>query len=109
MRRPTRRGPRWWHVGVPVLALGGLLVLEHQAPLSPGGHTIAQLVIALLMYGVVRYWLHHNRGALLHEAYERARPQEVTRSTRQPRRESIRRARAPWDDAGRPWQNNGHD
>jgi hypothetical protein len=40
----------------------GLLVLEPQGPLSPAGHPIAQLVLALLMYGVVVIWLWGNRS-----------------------------------------------
>ena len=106
MRRHTRQGPRWWHIGVPVFVLGGLLVLEPQAPLSPGGHKVAQLVIALLMYGMVMYWLRRNRGALIHEAYEREKAQEDTRRTRQ--REIIMRDHESWDDAELPWQHKRH-
>ena len=67
-----RRGPRWWNVWLPLLLLllGGLLVLEPQGPLSPGGQPIAQLVLALLMYGVVAVWLRCNRGALVNKAYD---------------------------------------
>lgn len=102
-----RPGPMWWHAWVPLLLLGGLLVLEHQAPLSPGGHQIVQLALTLLMYGVVVGWLRRNRGALLQEAYERAQQEGVDKTTSQ-RRESAMSADEPWDVAGLPWQNNGH-
>jgi len=109
MIRHTRQGPRWWHAWVPLLLLGGLLVLEHQAPLSPGGHTIAQVVLTLLMYGVLVCWLRHNRGALVHEAYEREQAQARRHTTRQPGRECDINDDEPWDDAEWPWPSHGHD
>jgi hypothetical protein len=69
--RHKRQGPRWWNVWLPILLLflvGGLLVLEPQAPLSPGGHKIAQMAIALLMYGLVTCWVWCNRVALILES-----------------------------------------
>jgi hypothetical protein len=107
----TRQGPRWWNIWLPLLLLllGGLLVLEPQGPLSPGGHPIAQLVLALLMYGVVMLWLRCNRGALVREAYEREQAQERMRVARQQRREPAMSTREPWDDAWPPWHNNGYD
>ena len=102
-----RRGPTWWHAWVPLLLLGGLLVLEHQAPLSPGGHKIVQLALTLLMYGVVVGWLRCNRGALVHEAYERAQQEGVEKTT-PPRRASAMSDHELWDAVGLPWQNHGH-
>ena len=107
--RYTRQGPRWWCAWVPLLGLGGLLILESQAPLSPAGHRVAQLIMTLLMYGVVMGWLRRNHGALVHEAYEREQAQEYTREARQLRRASVRSDDASWDDAWLPWQSNGHD
>jgi hypothetical protein len=94
---------------VPLLLLGGLLVLEHQAPLSPGGHTIAQVVLTLLMYGVLMYWLRRNRGALVNEAYEREQAQARQHTTRQPQRECVMDDDEPWNDATLPWHSHGHD
>lgn len=106
-----RQGPRWWNVWLPLLLLllGGLLVLEPQGPLSPGGHSIAQLVLALLIYGVVVIWLRCNRGALVNKEYEREQAQERRRAARQQRREPIMSDHEPWDDAELPWHSNGHD
>jgi hypothetical protein len=106
-----RRNLRWWNIWLPLLLLlfGGLLVLEPQAPLSPGGHPIAQLVLALGMYGVVVLWLRCNRGALLHEAYEREQAQERARRLRQQMRVPAIHDDVPWDDAWPPWHSNGHD
>jgi hypothetical protein len=107
----TRQDPRWWNIWLPLLLLllGGLLVLEPQGPLSPGGHPITQLVLALLMYGVVVLWLWCNRGAFINKAYEREQAQERMRASRQQKREIMMSDSEPWDDAWPPWQSNGHD
>jgi hypothetical protein len=84
-------------------------MLEHQAPLSPSGHTIAQVVLTLLMYGVLIYWLRRNRGALINEAYEREQAQTQRHTTRQPERERVMDDEEPWDDATLPWHSYGHD
>ena len=103
-----RRGPTWWHVWLPLLLLGGLLVLEHQSPLSQGGHKIVQLALTCLMYGVIVVWLRRNRGALINQAYEHERKERVYKIM-QRRRELAMSDEEPWDDAWRPWQRNGHD
>ena len=84
MTQYRRRRPRWYNIWLPLLLLlfGGLLVLEPQGPLSSGGPPIAQLVLALLMYGVVAIWLQCNRRALRNQSYERAQAQERRRATR---------------------------
>jgi hypothetical protein len=106
----TYRGPRWWHVWVPLLLVGGLLVLEPQTPLSPGGHQVAQFLIALLMYGIFISWLWCSRGARLHEEYEREQVQEHRRRARQQRRELSRSTHKLWEDTWQPWQSsNGHN
>jgi hypothetical protein len=53
----TYQAPRGWHVWIPLLLLGGLLVVEPQIPLSPGGHEAVQFLIVSLMYGVFMSWL----------------------------------------------------
>lgn len=98
----TRQGPRWWHTWVPFLLLGGLLVLEPHAPLSPGGHQGVQLAITLLMYGVVLYWLRRNRGALVYKEYEREQAQVRTHTARQRRRDLVMGDDEPWDEAESP-------
>jgi hypothetical protein len=107
----TRQGPRWWNIWLAflLLLLGGLLALEPQGPLSPGGHPIAQLVLALLMYGVVVIWLWCNRGAIVNKEYEREQAQERRRAARQQRRERMMSDHEPWDDAWQSWQSDGHD
>jgi hypothetical protein len=105
----TFQRPRWWHVWVPLLLVGGLLVVEPQTPLSPGGHQAAQFLIVLLMYGIFMRWLWCSRGARLHEAYEREQGQEQRRRARQQRRELSRSTHTSWEDTWQPWQrNNGH-
>src|SRR6266540_1646118 len=93
-----RRGPRWWNVWLPflLLLLGGLLVLEPQGPLSPGGQPIAQLVLALLMYSVVAVWLRCNRGALVNKEYEREQAQVHTHTAKQQRRNLVMSDDEPW-------------
>ena len=95
-------------VWITLLLCGGLLVLESQATLSPGGHQVALLAMALLMYGLVACWLRHNRGALINEEYEREQKEGVYKTIQQ-RRESALSDYEPWDDAGLPWQRNGHN
>ena len=85
--RHTRQGPRWWQTGVLPLLLGGLLALEPQAPLSPGGHKVALLAMTLLMYGIVACWLRDNRGALINETYAR---EQARRGNAEPGNSSAR-------------------
>jgi hypothetical protein len=108
----TRQGPIRRNAWVPpilLLLLGGLLVLEAQAPLPPWGRPIVQLVLALLAYGVFRLWLRCNRGALVHKAYEQERAQKCARPFRQQMRVPAMHDDEPWDDAWPPWHSNGHD
>src|SRR5262249_50986788 len=109
--RHTRQGPRWWNVWLPLilLLLGGLLLLEPESPLSPAGHSIVQVVLALLIYGVVVIWLRYNRGALLNKEYEREQAQGRAFMARQPRQEPIIHDNEPWDEAWPPWQSHEHD
>ena len=99
MMRHTRQGPRWWKTGGLLLLLGGLLVLEPQAPLSPGGHKVALLAMTLLMYGIVACWLRYNRGALINETYAREQAQEWRRRARQQQRALVMSDDEPWEDA----------
>ena len=106
----TYRGLRWWQVWVPLVLVGVLLVLEPQAPLSPGGHQVAQFLIVLLMYGVFMSWLWCYRGARLHEEDEREQAHERARQDRQQRRALAMRIYMPWEDASSPWySSNGHN
>jgi hypothetical protein len=89
---------------------GGLLVLEPQAPLSPGEHQVAQFLIVLLMYGVFMGWLWCYRGARLHEEYEREQAHECARKARQQRRERAMSTSMTWEDTSPPWhRSNGHN
>lgn len=97
-----RQGPRWRSAWLPLLLLGGLLVLEPRIPLSSGGHQVVQLTIALCMYNVVVCWLRRNRGALVNEEYEREQAQERMHMARQSRREPARSDHDSWDNAGLP-------
>ena len=106
----TRQRPRCWHVWVPLVLVGGLLVLEPQAPLSPGGHQVAQFLIVLLMYGVFMGWLWCYREVRLHEEDECEQAHERARKARQQRRELAMSAYAPWEGTSRSWHSrNGHN
>jgi hypothetical protein len=99
-----------WYVWVPpllVLLLVGLLVLEPQGPRTPAGHPIAQLVLALLIYGVVMIWLWCIRWALTNKADKRAQQQERVHMVRQQLQEPVISTHESWDDVLLPWQNNG--
>ena len=99
----TCQSPRWWHVWVPLVLVGGLLVLEPQAPLPPGGHQVAQFLIMLLMYGVFMGWLWCYRGTHLHEEDEREQVHERARKARQQRRELAMSLYVPWEGTSRSW------
>jgi hypothetical protein len=106
----TCRGLRWWQVWMPLVLVGGLLVLEPQAPLSPDGHQVTQFLIVLLMYGVFMGWLWCYRGAHLHEEYEREQAHERARKARQQRRTLTMSTYVPWEDTSRSWHSsNGHN
>jgi hypothetical protein len=81
MHKP--RGPAWWMLYVLVPLMGGLLVVEHRAALSPGWHTAVQISIVLFIYGLAWLWLRANALALLcvhHDAHERAYADEANRA-----------------------------
>jgi hypothetical protein len=102
--------PQWWHVCVPLLLVGGLLGLEPQAPLSPGGHQVAQSLIMLLMYGVFMGWLWCCRGTHLHKEYEREQAHNYARKARQQRRELAMSPCMSREDTLRSWHSrNGHN
>ena len=106
----TCRGLRWWQVWVPLVLVGGLLVLEPQAPLSPDGHQVTQFLIVLLMYGVFMSWLWCYRGARLHEEDEREQAHERVRKARQQRRALAMSTSVLWEDTSRSWHSrNGHN
>jgi hypothetical protein len=52
--------PAWWLLYTLGPAMGGLLLVESRASLSPGGHTAVQVGIVLFIYGVVWLWLRVN-------------------------------------------------
>ena len=62
---PKTREPAWWMRYALVPVMGGLLVLEFRAPLSPGGHKGVQVGIVLFIYGLVWLWLRANAFRLL--------------------------------------------
>jgi len=104
-----RRDPKWWSAWLLRFLLGGLLVLEPYLPLCSGGHQIAQLTIALCMYGGGVGWLRRHRGALVNEEYEREQAEERLHTARPSRRDPARSGHDSWDNTGLPWHSNGHD
>ena len=98
----TYQSPRWWHVWVPLALVAGLLGLESQAPLSPGGHQVAQFLLSLLMYGVFLGGCGARVETRLQEAYERVQTQEHLRRARQQRRDRSRALTSPGRIPGSP-------
>jgi hypothetical protein len=47
--------PAWWLLYTLMPVMGGLLLVESRASLSPGGHKAVQVGIVLFTYGLV--WL----------------------------------------------------
>lgn len=64
-----RRRPSWWQLWLLLPALGILAFLEARAPLSPAGHTVVEVAIVLVIYGLVSVWLRANRARLLRESH----------------------------------------
>jgi hypothetical protein len=60
----TQRRPAWWMLYALVPVMGGLLLLESRASLSPGWHKAVQIGIILFVYGLVWVWIRANDGAL---------------------------------------------
>ena len=98
-----RQGPTWWNAWVPLLLLGGLLVLERQAPLSPGGHRVVELMIALLLYGLVMCWLWYTR-----DHHWRQKGQKQAHKARKSGLASAMSDFEPWEDSWLLSQRNGH-
>lgn len=63
----ARRKPPWWMLYALVPLMGGLLVVESQASLSPGWHKGVQIGIILFIYGLAWLWLWPNDLALRHD------------------------------------------
>jgi len=63
-----RRRPSWWQLWLLLPALGILAFLEARASLSPAGHTVVEVAIILVVYGLVSVWLRANQAELLRES-----------------------------------------
>jgi hypothetical protein len=61
---PKTRAPAWWTLYALVPVMGGLLVSEFRAPLSPGWHKAVQVGIILFVYSFVWVWLRANDRAM---------------------------------------------
>ena len=85
------REPAWWMLYALVPVMGGLLVLEFRAPLSPGWHKGVQVGIILFVYGLVWVWLRANDIAMLHESVNRAPLYREARDDRDAAQRSARR------------------
>ena len=68
---PKTRAPAWWTLNALVPVMGGLLVLEFRAPLSPGWHKAVQVGIILFVYSFVWVWLRANDRAMLLDSANR--------------------------------------
>ena len=63
-----KRHPSWWQLWLLLPALGILAFLEAGASLSPAGHTVVEVAIILVVYGLASVWLRANQAALLRES-----------------------------------------
>jgi hypothetical protein len=68
---PKTRAPAWWTLYALVPVMGGLLVSEFRAPLSPGWHKAVQVGIILFVYSFVWVWLRANDRAMLLDSANR--------------------------------------
>jgi hypothetical protein len=56
--------PKWWQVYLTFPLLIVLFVLDSRLKISPRGHTVVQIGLILLVYGLVHLWLSANARAL---------------------------------------------
>lgn len=56
--------PKWWHLYLTFPLVIALFILDSRLKLSSRGHTIVQIGIILLVYGLVHLWLRANAVAL---------------------------------------------
>ncbi|HEY0607578.1 MAG TPA: hypothetical protein VGD58_31965 [Herpetosiphonaceae bacterium] len=56
--------PRWWLLEILMVLMIGLLLIEPSAPLTPGWHKAASLIMVFIVFGLVALWVHVNRAAL---------------------------------------------
>jgi hypothetical protein len=68
---PKTRAPAWWTLYALVPVMGGLLVSEFRAPLSPGWHKAVQVGVILFVYSFVWLWLRANDRAMLLDSANR--------------------------------------
>src|SRR5262249_3887082 len=108
MMPDKRQEPTWRHAWGPLLLLGGLLVLERQLPLSPGGHWITELVIALLLYGLVGYWLWYTRKTPTFNEHTGEKERERAHQDIAHPGAPASTDHEPWDYSWLSAQRNGH-
>jgi hypothetical protein len=60
----TQQHPAWWQLYLTFPLLIGLFAVEHALNLSAFGHQVAQIVVILSVFGVVRAWVNANARAL---------------------------------------------
>jgi hypothetical protein len=87
---PKTREPAWWMLSALVPVMGGLLVLEVRAPLSPGWHKAVQVGIIVFVYSLVWLWLWANDVAMLQDNENRAHLFSGEREDRDAARRSVR-------------------
>jgi hypothetical protein len=56
--------PKWWQLYLTFPLIIALFMLDSRLKLSSRGHTIVQIGIVLLVYGLVHLWLRANATAL---------------------------------------------
>jgi hypothetical protein len=57
-------GPRWWQLYVLCALIPSMLYLESRLDIGPTAHTLAQVVILAVDFGMIFRWIHVNSGAL---------------------------------------------
>jgi hypothetical protein len=65
--KPKYRHPNWGRLYLTLPLMIGLLVLAHQAKLSPGQEKLAQAATVLLCFGLIGWWINANSAAIVHE------------------------------------------
>jgi hypothetical protein len=69
MKRSLIR-PKWWQLILSITLVLGLFYKEATSPLSKAGHTVIEIGLVFLLYGLVMAWLNVNETALISDELE---------------------------------------
>jgi hypothetical protein len=86
--RPGR--PKWWVLYILVVFIFILFGLEVRASFTQIGHTVAEIGLVIILYGLMMVWLRANEAALSSEERNQHRHRAMQNNVLEPGRIDIR-------------------